>query len=82
MFIPVAEETGQIVSLGAWLLGEACREAAAWPVPWQVAVNVSPVQFRVDGFIDGIRGVLAQSGLDARRLELEITEGMLLSDTE
>ena len=82
VFIPVAEETGQIVSLGAWLLGEACHEAAAWPGPWHVAVNVSPVQFRVDGFVDSVRGALAQSGLDARRLELEITEGILLSDTE
>jgi diguanylate cyclase (GGDEF)-like protein len=82
VFIPVAEETGQIVSLGAWLLGEACHEAAAWPGPWHVAVNVSPVQFRVDGFVDSVRGALAQSGLDARRLELEITEGILLSDTK
>jgi diguanylate cyclase (GGDEF)-like protein len=82
VFIPVAEETGQIVSLGAWLLGEACREAAAWPIPWHVAVNVSPVQFRVDGFVDSVRGALVQSGLDAHRLELEITEGILLTDTE
>jgi len=81
VFIPVAEETGQIVSLGAWLLGEACHEAAAWPVPWHVAVNVSPVQFRVDGFVDSVRSALVQSGLDAQRLELEITEGILLSDT-
>ena len=82
VFIPVAEETGLIVSLGAWVLGEACREAAAWPVPWHVAVNVSPVQFRNDGFLDSVRVALAQSGLDPQRLELEITEGVLLSDTE
>ena len=82
LFIPVAEETGLIVALGAWMLGEACREAAAWPVAWHVAVNVSPVQFRVDGYVDSVRGALAQSGLDPQRLELEITEGVLLHDTE
>jgi diguanylate cyclase (GGDEF)-like protein len=82
VFIPVAEETGQIVGLGAWLLGEACREAAAWPVPMHVAVNVSPLQFRVVSFVDTVRAALAQSGLDPHRLELEITEGVLLSDTE
>ena len=82
VFIPVAEETGLIVPLGAWLLGEACREAATWPVPWHVAVNVSPVQFRNDGFLDSVRLALAQSGLDPQRLELEITEGVLLRDTE
>jgi EAL domain-containing protein (putative c-di-GMP-specific phosphodiesterase class I) len=82
VFIPVAEETGLIVPLGAWLLGEACREAATWPVPWHVAVNVSPLQFRNDGFLDSVRLALAQSGLDPQRLELEITEGVLLRDTE
>jgi diguanylate cyclase (GGDEF)-like protein len=82
VFIPIAEETGLIVLLGAWLLGEACREATAWPDKWRVAVNVSPVQFRVDGFLDSVRHALAQSGLDPHRLELEITEGVLLSDTE
>jgi diguanylate cyclase (GGDEF)-like protein len=82
VFIPVAEATGQIISLGAWLLGEACREAASWPIPWRVAVNVSPLQFRVDGFLDSVLGALAQSGLDPQRLELEITEGVLLNDTE
>ena len=101
VFIPVAEETGLIVALGGWLLGEACREASSWPFPWHVAVNVSPVQFRVEGFLDSVRAALAlvqaldeaqdddsvraalaQSGLDPRRLELEITEGILLSDTE
>jgi diguanylate cyclase (GGDEF)-like protein len=82
VFIPVAEETGQIVSLGAWLLGEACREAATWPVAWHVAVNVSPVQFRDHGFLQTICIALAKAGLDPRRLELEITEGVLLSDTE
>jgi diguanylate cyclase (GGDEF)-like protein len=81
-FIPVAEETGLIVSLGAWMLGEACREAAAWSVPWPIAVNVSPIQFRVEGYVDSVRDALAGSGLDPRRLELEITEGVLLKDTE
>jgi diguanylate cyclase (GGDEF)-like protein len=82
LFIPVAEETGLIVSLGAWILGEACREAATWPAPMHVAVNVSPVQFRFAGFVDTVREALAQSGLDPHRLELEVTEGILLNDTE
>jgi diguanylate cyclase (GGDEF)-like protein len=82
VFIPIAEETGLIVPLGAWLLGEACCEAVSWPVTMHVAVNVSPVQFRWAGFLDSVRNALAQSGLDPRRLELEITEGILLSDTE
>ena len=68
--------------MGAWLLGEACRDAASWPDPMHVAVNVSPIQFRLAGFLDTVRGALAQSGLDPRRLELEVTEGILLNDTD
>ncbi|MBV9736333.1 MAG: EAL domain-containing protein [Acidisphaera sp.] len=81
-FIPIAEETGLIVPMGAWLLGKACSDAAGWPASMQVAVNVSPVQFRFNGFVDVVRGALAQSGLDPRRLELEVTEGILLNDTQ
>ena len=53
-FIPVAEETGLIVSMGAWVLGEACREAVGWPEAMSVAVNVSPVEFRLAGFLDTV----------------------------
>jgi diguanylate cyclase (GGDEF)-like protein len=82
LFIPISEETGLIVSMGAWLLGEACREAVTWPATMRVAVNVSPVQFRLTGFLDMVRGSLARSGLDPHRLELEVTEGILIHDTE
>ena len=82
VFIPISEETGLIVSMGAWLLGEACREAVTWPAAMHVAVNVSPLQFRLAGFLDTVRGALAQSGLDPHRLELEVTEGILIHDTE
>jgi diguanylate cyclase (GGDEF)-like protein len=82
LFIPIAEETGLIGAMGAWLLREACRDAAQWPEAMHVAVNVSPVQFRLAGFREMVRGALAQSGLDPCRLELEVTEGILLNDTE
>jgi EAL domain-containing protein (putative c-di-GMP-specific phosphodiesterase class I) len=82
LFIPVAEETGLIVEMGAWLLGTACCEAARWPAHVHVAVNVSPVQFRLVGFLDVVRQAIARSGLDPQRLELEVTEGILLNDTD
>jgi EAL domain-containing protein (putative c-di-GMP-specific phosphodiesterase class I) len=81
-FIPIAEETGLIAEMGAWLLAEACREAATWPDNMRVAVNVSPVQFRLTNFAETVRGALAASGLDPGRLEIEVTEGILLNDTE
>jgi EAL domain-containing protein (putative c-di-GMP-specific phosphodiesterase class I) len=81
-FIPIAEETGLIVPIGSWLLGEACREAGSWPRRMRVAVNISPVQFRFAGLIESVRAALEQSGLDPGRLELEVTEGILLNDTE
>jgi diguanylate cyclase (GGDEF)-like protein/PAS domain S-box-containing protein len=81
VFIPLAEETGLIGPLGLWLLQEACREAASWPRPVRVAVNVSPVQFRQPGFAAHVRDALAACGLEASRLELEITEGVLMRDT-
>jgi diguanylate cyclase (GGDEF)-like protein len=82
VFIPISEETGLIVPMGAWLLGEACREAVTWPTAMSVAVNVSPLQFRLAGFLDTVRRALAQSGLDPHRLELEVTEGILIRDTD
>lgn len=80
-FIPVAEESGLIVALGAWVLRTACRDALAWPL-LTVAVNVSPVQFRNSDLTALVEQVLAETGLEPGRLELEITEGVLLHDTE
>jgi EAL domain-containing protein (putative c-di-GMP-specific phosphodiesterase class I)/CHASE2 domain-containing sensor protein/GGDEF domain-containing protein len=73
-FIPLAEETGLIVDLGRWVLGEACQQAALWPRPIAVAVNVSPIQFQQDDFVVMVETALRRSGLPASRLELEITE--------
>jgi diguanylate cyclase (GGDEF)-like protein len=81
-FIPLAEETGLIIPLGDWVLREACRQAAAWPAPLRVAVNVSPVQFREPAFVQRVEQALLAAGLEARRLELEVTEGILLTDTD
>ncbi|TAK93752.1 MAG: EAL domain-containing protein [Aquabacterium sp.] len=79
-FIPVAEETGQIVPLGNWVLREACRVAAKWPGDLRVAVNLSAVQFRSSAVIDLVDEALAESGLDPERLEVEITESALIED--
>ena len=81
-FIPVAEETGLIVPLGEWAIRQACAQAAAWPDRIKVAVNLSPVQFRRPGLVQTVVGALAASGLPASRLELEITESVLLDDNE
>ena len=79
-FIPLAEETGLIAQLGEWVLRTACRDAMGWPGALKVAVNLSPIQFRDDRLPDLVRAVLAKTGLSADRLELEITEGVLLHD--
>jgi diguanylate cyclase (GGDEF)-like protein/PAS domain S-box-containing protein len=79
-FIPVAEESGLIVQIGEWVLREACREAATWPIPLQVAVNLSPVQFRHGDLPALVHTVLIETGLAANRLELEITESVLIAD--
>jgi diguanylate cyclase (GGDEF)-like protein len=81
-FIPVAEETGLINRLGEWVLKTACAEAATWPDNVRLAVNVSPVQFGTDTLVLKIVAALAASGLSARRLELEITEAVLIRDDE
>jgi diguanylate cyclase (GGDEF)-like protein len=80
-FISLAEDCGLIVRIGEWVLREACRQAALWPGLHRIAVNVSPVQFRRPGFVDQVKDALAHAGLDAGRLELEITEGVLLNET-
>jgi diguanylate cyclase (GGDEF)-like protein/PAS domain S-box-containing protein len=81
-FIPVAEETGLISELGKWVLTTACAEAATWPDNIKLAVNVSPVQFKDETFALKVVAALAASGLSAGRLELEITEAVLISDDE
>ncbi len=80
LFIPLAEESGVIISLGEWILREACREAASWSIPLGVAVNLSPAQFRHGDLPALVHSVLLETGLAASRLEIEITEGVLISD--
>lgn len=79
-FVPIAEETGQIVEIGAWVLREACREAASWKRPVFVAVNVSARQIALSDVVGLVREVLFETGLPASRLELEITESAVISD--
>jgi diguanylate cyclase (GGDEF)-like protein/PAS domain S-box-containing protein len=80
-FIPLAEESGFIIEIGEWVLREACREAASWPHQLQIAINLSPVQFRHGDIVGLVHLVLLQTGLASTRLELEITEGVLMSDS-
>ena len=81
-FIPVAEETGLIVPIGEWVLREACRQAALWPEHVRVAVNLSVVQFKNKHLYEMVEAVLRDTGLKPTRLELEITESLLLNDNE
>jgi diguanylate cyclase (GGDEF)-like protein len=81
-FIPVMEDTGLISPLGDWIIEQACKDAATWPRNIRVAVNLSPVQFRSRGVMQSVGRALAASGLAPERLELEITESVLLQDTE
>jgi EAL domain-containing protein (putative c-di-GMP-specific phosphodiesterase class I) len=81
-FIPVAEETGLIVEIGEWVLREACHEAARWPNGIGVSVNLSSIQFRSKGLVESVGQVLAETRLAPGRLELEITESVLLQDNE
>jgi diguanylate cyclase (GGDEF)-like protein len=81
-FIPIAEDTGLINRLGEWVLGTACAEAATWPGDIKLAVNVSPVQFKSGTLALKVVAALATSGLAASRLELEITEAVLIRDDE
>jgi diguanylate cyclase (GGDEF)-like protein/PAS domain S-box-containing protein len=80
MFIPLAEESGLIVEMGEWILREACREAASWDKPLQIAVNLSPVQFLHGDLVALVHAILMETGLAPGRLELEITEGVLIGD--
>jgi diguanylate cyclase (GGDEF)-like protein/PAS domain S-box-containing protein len=85
-FVPVAEDCGLIIQIGRWVLREACRQARAWQdaglPPLPLAVNVSAVEFRDESFVEGLRTILSETGLEARYLELELTEGVLMEHAE
>jgi EAL domain-containing protein (putative c-di-GMP-specific phosphodiesterase class I) len=85
-FIPVLEETGLIMAVGAWVLREACAQAVAWQQqglpPIDLAVNLSARQFRQANLVGEVAGILASTGLDAKRLEVELTESLLIDDSE
>ena len=80
VFIPLAEKTGLVLQIGEWVLREACREAASWRNPLTVAVNLSPIQFRHGDLVGLVIAVLLETGLVPHRLELEITEGIMLDN--
>ena len=86
VFMPIAEQTGQIIAIGRWVLERACHDIAQLNAtredPLVVAVNISPMQFRRSGFMDEIKEALRNSGLPPSLLELEVTEGTLMSNTE
>jgi len=86
-FVPVAEECGLIVQIGRWVLREACRQARAWQdaglLPHlRISVNVSAVEFREEGFVQSVRTILSETGMEARYLELELTEGVLMENAK
>ena len=80
VFIPIAEESGLIMEMGEWVLREACREASSWPKAAQIAVNLSPVQFMHGDLVGLVHSILLETGLSPSRLELEVTEGVLIRD--
>src|ERR1700676_2199824 len=82
IFIPLAEDNGTIIPIGEWVLREACRQAVSWSQPLTVAVNLSPVQFHYSDLPALVLSILVETGLAPHRLELEITEGVLMSDFE
>ena len=81
-FIPMAEETGLIVPIGEWVLRQACAEAAGWPERISLAINLSPAQFKSKVLVERVTESLGAAGLPASRLELEITESVLMQNTE
>ena len=81
-FIPLAEDLGMIGALGKWVVRQACIDAMSWPVPCRVAVNLSPNQFEERDLVESVQAALAETGLDPARLELEITETVLLEESE
>jgi len=82
VFIPIAEESGLIVPIGAWVLETACRTAASWAKPVKIAVNLSPIQFRHGDIFAVVEKALNTTGLDPTRLELEVTESLWLQNTD
>ena len=80
-FIPLAESRGLVAPLGEWVLRRACQDARRWP-NLRIAVNVSPVQFRQRGFVNTVKSILEATGIDPYRLDLELTEGVLIQDAE
>ncbi len=82
VFIPLAEACGLIVALGRWVLETACAEAASWREPHRIAVNLSPIQLRQEDLAQTVAAILRQTGLNPGRLELEVTEGVLINDPE
>jgi diguanylate cyclase (GGDEF)-like protein/PAS domain S-box-containing protein len=85
-FVPIAEDCGLIIPIGRWVMREACRQARAWQnqgfPPMPIAVNVSAVEFRDKNFVEGVQTILWETGLEARYLQLELTEGVLMEDAE
>ncbi len=81
-FISIAEETGAIVEIGEWVLREACAEAALWPDHVKIAVNLSPIQFKSPRLVQAVAGAIAAAGIAPNRVELEITEFVLLQDSD
>lgn len=81
-FLPIAEETGLIVPLGEWVLKTACAYATTWPADTKLALNLSPAQFKTQNVYELVRRVLAETGLEPERLELEVTETIILQNTE
>jgi diguanylate cyclase (GGDEF)-like protein/PAS domain S-box-containing protein len=81
-FISLAEETGLIIPLGEWVLRQACAEAAKWPNDIKVAINLSPVQFRSKNLVGAVMSAMANAGISSKRVELEITEAILLQNNE
>lgn len=81
-FIPLAEEAGLIPDIGRWVLEQACRDAVAWPVGVKVAVNLSPLQFQYRDLVADVEGALRRSGLPPTRLDLEITESLMMQDSD
>jgi EAL domain-containing protein (putative c-di-GMP-specific phosphodiesterase class I) len=79
-FIPLAEECGLISRIGDWVLRRVCREAASWPIGLQAAINLSPIQFRYGDLVGMVHKTILETGLSPTRLELEITEGVLVND--
>jgi len=80
-FIPIAEETGLIIQLGDWVLRRACEETASWPQELKIAVNLSPAQLKSRNLVQAVVGALAASSMPATRLQLEITESLLMQNT-